>query len=282
MSKESNILSPLMNISINVYVNDDLLITTTSSGNCTHPQQNIVYNNEFAKPAQQPAQQQPARQQPAQQPAQPQAQLCEGPHHSIESTLPPEVNITWEDFLDNDINDNFFDFNNSFDPHIVENKHDELFSAEIESEIDFFYKQQSVEPEQNEPVNTAAVDTIAERPLVPPVENQAVIPSMRNPSPRANSPVDIRTDVTSLDTSVSVQEGQLRRKRGRPPKKRVKSIFQEIKRGVTGCSKCRWSRNGCNGIRCKRNVPLNVNKNKKKKSSHNFSNFSNKHKSQNY
>lgn len=281
MSKELNILSPLMNISINVYVNDDLLITTTSSGNSTHPQQNIVYNNEVAKPAQQPAQQESA---------QPQAQLCEGPHHSIESTLPPEVNITWEDFLDNDINDNLFDFNNSFDPYIFENKHDELFITEIESEIDFFNKQQSVEPEQNEPVITAAVDTIAEQPLVPPVENQAVIPSMRNHSPRANSPVDIRTDVTSLDTSVSiqkdtsvsVQKGPLRRKRGRPPKKRVKSIFQEIQRGVTGCSKCRWSRNGCNGIRCKRNVPLNVNKNKKKKSSHNFSDFSTKHKSQNY
>ena len=257
-----SLLSPSMSISITIHANDKLLITESSLENSTYANI-VVHNNEHQQPAQQSAHQQSAQ------------RPCEGPRHSIESTLPPEVNestlppevnILWEDFVDNDINSDLFDFNNSFDQH---NKHDNPFSAEsLQSELHFF---NIIEPEQinNEPVNPAKNGT---------------------PSPRASSPVDIRTDVTSLDTSVSVQtdtsvsvqKGPLRRKRGRPPKKRVKSIFQEIQRGVTGCSKCRWSRNGCNGIRCKRNVPLNVNKNKKNKSSHNFSNFSNKHKSQNY
>ena len=261
-----SLLSPSMSISITIHANDKLLITESSLENSTYANI-VVHNNEHQQPAQQSAQQQSA-QRPCEGP-------CEGPRHSIESTLPPEVNestlppevnILWEDFVDNDINSDLFDFNNSFDQH---NKHDNPFSAEsLQSELHFF---NIIEPEQinNEPVNPAKNGT---------------------PSPRASSPVDIRTDVTSLDTSVSVQKdtsvsvqkGPLRQKRGRAPKKKVKSIFQEIKRGVTGCSKCRWSRNGCNGIRCKRNVPLNVNKKKKKKSSHNFSNFSNKHKSQNY
>jgi hypothetical protein len=274
-----SLLSPSMSISITIHANDKLLITESSLENSTYANI-VVHNNEHQQPAQQSAQQQSAQQQSAQRPCE---GPCEGPRHSIESTLPPEVNestlppevnILWEDFVDNDINSDLFDFNNSFDQH---NKHDNPFSAEsLQSELHFF---NIIEPEQinNEPVNPAKNGT---------------------PSPRASSPVDIRTDVTSLDTSVSVQKdtsvsvqkdtsvsvqkGPLRQKRGRPPKKKVKSIFQEIKRGVTGCSKCRWSRNGCNGIRCKRNVPLNVNKKKKKKSSHNFSNFSNKHKSQNY
>lgn len=263
-----SLVSPSMSISITIHANDKLLITDTSLENSTYANI-VVHNNEHQQSAQQSAQQQSAQ------------RPCEGPRHSIESTLPPEVNILWEDFVDNDINSDLFDFNNSFDQH---NKHDIPFSAEsLQSELHFF---NIIEPEQinNEPVKPAKNGT---------------------PSPRASSPVDIRTDVTSLDTSspvdirtdmtsldtnvsvqkdtsVSVQKGPLIRKRGRPPKKKVKSIFQEIKRGVTGCSKCRWSRNGCNGIRCKRNVTLNVNKKKKKKSSHNFSNFSNKHKSQNY